>query len=75
VTEPDCTCTHAARWHLKHALPRDGGVRLGRCLSKVKNHRGFPTACGCRVYKAKAQVTTPAGYHPLARNDPFQGQP
>jgi hypothetical protein len=58
MTEDRCVCGHQANWHLKHV----GGIahktiRMSRCLSKVKNERGFPRECGCRAYKAKARAS------------------
>lgn len=50
-----CTCGHDAHWHLKHASGKDHSIiRMSRCLSKVKNERGFPADCACRAYKARA---------------------
>jgi hypothetical protein len=58
MTDADCICSHPAHWHLKHASGRDPStIRLSRCLAKVKNERGFPTACKCKSFKAKVKVT------------------
>ena len=50
----ECECDHLERWHLKHSSTKFGGkIRVGRCLSKVKNARGFPTDCSCKVYRPR----------------------
>jgi hypothetical protein len=53
----DCVCGHTDRWHMKHASGIDHRtIRTSRCLSKVKNERGFPRACDCRSFKAQTKA-------------------
>jgi hypothetical protein len=52
-----CVCGHESNWHLKHVSGiAHKTIRWSRCLSKVKNARGFPSECGCRSFKAKART-------------------